>query len=342
MTLHLSIVVPAFNVEKHIEATLFSIFEQTLPVSQVIIINDGSTDKTPQIIKKFLADYSPINWFFYEQENKGVSATRNIGLTKSNSDYILFLDADDCIEKNLSSSIQYELQKEADLIFWPFEPCSIPQISLPDNENLNGFRVFSEMYVSKKIWIWIGATAYKKRFLEINNIKFTENCVNGEDQEFLMKALAHAKKVSPLRETKSFYNFRENSISNQYQFRKFDSVIAVLRGSQYLEKVLNIEENTIAKDILYSEYHLFFKINLFILFSKKIKARAAINQILDSIKSNYSQYQLEKIQATISNDTLAQKTKNFFLKKHPEIYACYIFLKYKNYTTKKGHGIIKI
>lgn len=91
-----SIIIPSYNAEIFIKETLESVFGQTYNLIEVIIIDDGSTDNTSNLVKKVYG--SRVKYFY--QENKGVSAARNLGYQKSKGEYVLFLDSDDIIERN--------------------------------------------------------------------------------------------------------------------------------------------------------------------------------------------------------------------------------------------------
>jgi glycosyltransferase involved in cell wall biosynthesis len=85
----ISVIVPLYNTEKYIDEALQSLLHQTYKIDQIIVIDDGSTDKGAEIVKK----YPQIE--LYQQENQGLKKTLNIGLSKATGDYIGFLDADD-------------------------------------------------------------------------------------------------------------------------------------------------------------------------------------------------------------------------------------------------------
>lgn len=88
---YFSIIIPLYNKESFIENTLKSIFSQTFTDYEIIVVNDGSTDKSEAIVLKF----SDKRIRFYNQKNQGVSSARNFGIKKSKGDFIAFLDADD-------------------------------------------------------------------------------------------------------------------------------------------------------------------------------------------------------------------------------------------------------
>ena len=88
-----SIIIPVFNSEKYLDDTITSALSQTWTNIEVIIVDDGSTDQSLNITRKFDDDRIRV----FEQENKGASTARNKGLTEANGDYIQFLDADDLL-----------------------------------------------------------------------------------------------------------------------------------------------------------------------------------------------------------------------------------------------------
>src|SRR5262245_5378391 len=89
-----SILIPCHNAEKYIGDTLESVFRQTWPVSEVIVVDDGSDDGSVVEIKRFKASGVQL----IEQENRGAGAARNRAYSASSGDFIQFLDADDLID----------------------------------------------------------------------------------------------------------------------------------------------------------------------------------------------------------------------------------------------------
>lgn len=91
-----SIIIPIYNVEKYLNQCLESIFNQTFKNIEVIIVDDGSTDNSHKIVKKFKEKYS--NIIYLSQSNRGVSAARNLGLKYASGKYVLFVDPDDYLD----------------------------------------------------------------------------------------------------------------------------------------------------------------------------------------------------------------------------------------------------
>lgn len=104
-----SVIIPAYNIGKHIARGIRSCIRQTYKGIEIIIVDDGSTDNTWEIIKSFAREDSRVKAF--HQENFGVSAARNAGLSYARGDYIIFLDADDWLEKD---AVEYLLKIKGD------------------------------------------------------------------------------------------------------------------------------------------------------------------------------------------------------------------------------------
>jgi glycosyltransferase involved in cell wall biosynthesis len=88
-----SIIIPVYNGSRFLAETVASVFEQSFNDFELLIINDGSTDNTKEIIDALQEKYNRITYF--EKKNSGVSAARNLGLIKANGEFVVFLDADD-------------------------------------------------------------------------------------------------------------------------------------------------------------------------------------------------------------------------------------------------------
>ena len=101
----LSIIIPVYNVEKYVEKCLRSCAEQDLPSDEyeIIVVNDGTKDSSLEIVERVAKDYS--NIAIISQENAGLSAARNKGLSLAKGEYIWFIDSDDWIEKNCLQKI---------------------------------------------------------------------------------------------------------------------------------------------------------------------------------------------------------------------------------------------
>ena len=117
----ISVIIPLFNAENTIIAALDSVKDQTFGTEnfEILVINDGSTDQSKIVVEKYIAENSELNIILIDQENKGVSAARNVGFKKSKGEYIALLDSDDVwlptkTEKQLN--IIYNSKDKIDLL----------------------------------------------------------------------------------------------------------------------------------------------------------------------------------------------------------------------------------
>ena len=106
----ISIIVPAYNAEKYIEKCIESLIHQTKEELEFIIVNDGSTDHTEEIVKK----YKDKRIKYFKNKNQGIGKTRNFGIEKAKSNYIMFLDSDDYLEKR-ACEVMYNKAVQNDL-----------------------------------------------------------------------------------------------------------------------------------------------------------------------------------------------------------------------------------
>lgn len=165
----ISVLIPAYNVENYIEKCLDSLINQTLSYDkyEIIVVNDGSTDNTENILKKY-SNITVIN-----QNNMGISGARNTCLSNANGKYITFVDSDDYVDK----SYLEELLKEAEKNNLDFVKCAyniqkidgeISTTNICEIERNNGFNL-DDICINGYLW----ASLFKKSIWK--NISFPEN-----------------------------------------------------------------------------------------------------------------------------------------------------------------------
>lgn len=109
-----SIIIPTYNSSKTIGEAIESVTNQTSEKWELIIVDDGSTDSTREIITPFLSK----NVYYYYQDNRGVSAARNYGFAQSSGSFVLFLDSDDSLKRTLIQELSEFTFHNYDLITW--------------------------------------------------------------------------------------------------------------------------------------------------------------------------------------------------------------------------------
>lgn len=186
----LSIIIPAYNIEKYLPRCLESIIRQQCKDLEVIIIDDGSNDDTPTICDTYAERYDYIK--VTHKHNSGVSAARNLGLKKAIGKYIMFVDGDDSlVEDSLTKAIAMAIHDNADISIFrcqtadtdytPRGECfSFPQQAT--ESSISGLELFcNHTYYRSSVW----GALYKADFMKRHNTLFIENIANGEDGLFM-------------------------------------------------------------------------------------------------------------------------------------------------------------
>ncbi|OMD31879.1 hypothetical protein BJP48_14895 [Paenibacillus odorifer] len=249
--MNLSLVIPVYNIEQYITPIFNSLLDQSDPHFEVIIVDDGSTDNTYNVIEKILSRNPGLFCKVIRTENHGVSAARNRGLAEATGNYVLFVDGDDYVSADLVSTLQsYTQDEQPEIICWGYNHVSEGRETLlsctSDYSDVTGSEALARIFVNKSLRIWTGSIAYKREFLLLHELGYTERCVNGEDQEFIYKALSRAARVISIPDILSFYLQRNSSISNSYNVNKFDVVDAFKRVDEYFKTYPFAELDTIS------------------------------------------------------------------------------------------------
>lgn len=193
-----SIIIPVYNAEKYIKNTLDSIKKQSCVNYEVIIVDDGSTDSSGEICKKYTVD---ARFIYLKKENGGVSETRNYGLKYATSKWIVFLDSDDELEVNCISNVIKAIHNtNADLICfgYQFKTGSVLGAKCQLSDNLYTFNTVAqaveELYHRKclnQVWNKV----FNLDIIRTNGIEMDESLWMGEDFMFVLNYLQYVKQI---------------------------------------------------------------------------------------------------------------------------------------------------
>lgn len=192
----LSIIIPCYNCEDTISIALDSI--SNLKNVEIILINDGSTDNTKNIIDKYLSKNTNIKYLF--QENKGPGSARNKGINCATGNYIMFLDSDDYIvSENLEEIINlYLLKEKHDIVYYNFQQVS-ESGQIYKTYNIDKFQKLSKKELIKNTisWNlpWGQFKIIKTNIIKENLIYFEENINNVEELFFTINVLNNSKNI---------------------------------------------------------------------------------------------------------------------------------------------------
>uniref|UniRef100_A0A7C5VKN2 Glycosyltransferase family 2 protein n=1 Tax=Fervidobacterium thailandense TaxID=1008305 RepID=A0A7C5VKN2_9BACT len=197
-----SIVIPAYNVEKYILQTLESVLNQTYRNFEIILVNDGSTDNTEEVARKVLKS-GDIPYRIVSQPNRGVSVARNVGIALAQGKYLKLLDGDDLLEKRAIELLITACEEENALITFGKQDVittfgrklyRYDDMYEVDWKVADYRRAVTEFLLGK-IHIGCNSALLQTNFLRENNVYFKPGARFGEDNEFIAKALYFAKKV---------------------------------------------------------------------------------------------------------------------------------------------------
>ncbi len=213
VTNRVSIILPVYNCEKYLEETLTSIINQTYLNWELIIINDGSTDQSLKICNYFKEKDKRV--YIINQENKGVSVARNVGLSKTKGEYIVFLDGDDIIKNDyLEKMINYIKMYNVDICI-----CSYTTIKNHISFS-NQFRIENGVYSSTTQFLFqndiFGGYCWNKmyKFTILEGIVFNKKLSIMEDLVFNIDIWEKDPLVYYTNEPLYNYYVRSNSATN--------------------------------------------------------------------------------------------------------------------------------
>lgn len=248
-----SIVVPVYNVEQYLTKCLESLTSQTLTDIEIIVVNDGATDGSQEIIERFQKSCSNIKVFI--KPNGGLSDARNFGLAYATGEYIGFVDSDDFVEPNMFELLYKKAKAEdSDIV-----ECNLYH-TYPDSEDIEiGKKIIDkkEMLMFGRAVVW--NKIYKREWLLGTKVIFPKGLIY-EDVEFFIKLVPHIRKYSYIEEASIHYVQRNTSI-NHYATLKTLDILKILKNiytyyheEGYLEEYKEALEFFYARILLCSSF----------------------------------------------------------------------------------------
>ncbi|MGB4752553.1 MAG: glycosyltransferase family 2 protein [Fervidobacterium sp.] len=239
----ISIIIPVYNVEAYISETLKSVFNQTFKDFEIIVVNDGSKDKTPQIVREILRS-STFPFKIIDQVNRGVSVARNVGFDHSEGRYIKFLDGDDKLVPNALEVLVNEIQKcSCGLVYGGQDVVTVSGKILYKYEDMYrqdwtvaGSRDAIIDFLISKIHISCNSCLIVRRIIEEHNIRFTPGSKYGEDNEFLTKVIYYSNVVHYVGQSICLATYREDSTTKTATLSTFHNVGVMKRLKKFFEE----------------------------------------------------------------------------------------------------------
>lgn len=237
-----SILVPIYNVEKYLRECLESLIAQTLEDIEIICINDGSTDSSPEIIKEFQAKDKRIK--VINKENSGYGASMNKGVEAATGEYIGIVESDDFADKTMFENL-YNQAKANDLDilksdFIQYWGDTKQRIKAGNIDKDHTDKVFTSdeykevLNIVPSIW----SAIYKRDFIETNKIRFSETAgASYQDTGWYFKTMLCAKRI--MLTTKAYLYYRQDNPNSSVKStakayavcKEFESIVDFMKST---------------------------------------------------------------------------------------------------------------
>lgn len=233
----ISVIIPVYGVEKYIAQCLESVINQTYKNLEIIVINDGTKDRSAEIAKEYAAKDSRIK--VYDFKNGGLSVARNRGLEIATGEYISYLDSDDWLDtKMYETLLETAMKNEADMVKCGIietngaaeEKITFSDVKIINNEQHKAF----ENYFKGILWTLAWNGLYKRELAK--KVKFPDNVVH-EDNYSSGMFLYLSKKVLVIPFCGNYYRVNDAGISKGGMKKPLDKILAIIKLKQDLLKL---------------------------------------------------------------------------------------------------------
>lgn len=321
-----SVIIPVYNGEKYIRACLESVLKQTLQEIEIIVINDGSTDSTQEILENYQKQYND-KIKIVKKENEGQGEARNVGIDLSQGEFLTFVDADDEIEPNMLQNM-YELLKkeEADVVICDYyeiyEKNRVLKKAIPQRQN----------DIKRDYIVSVAGPCNKLIRTEILTKKKLHFIQTGayEDLSIIPLIGLYANKIVYLEEPLYNYYIRQGSTMRQNNFN--NKLLSIYEVLEYLTKEFEksglLEKYEEELEFIYIKHLLYAGTGRFLEYKE---GKYQINKIVEIMKKKYPNWKKNKYYKTQSK-LFKLNCKIFYTNK---LWLILLFQRIKN-ILKKG------
>lgn len=286
-----SIIVPVYNVERYVRKCLTRLVEQTLKDIEIIIVDDGSTDNSAQIIKEFAKRDNRIK--YYKKENGGLSDARNYGMKYATAPYIAFLDSDDYVDVTIYEKMYRKAKKdECDMVecnfYWIY-----PRHRHKNKKDI-GKKYSNQSKMLEKARVVAWNKLYKREIIEKNKVQFPKGLIY-EDIEFFYKLIPYIHTVSFVKEPLVYYVQRKKSIINKQTkknsdiFKVFEHIVEYYQKNNFYHTYKEELEYSCARILLCSSFKRIAKIK-----DKELR-KELLNETWIYLNTKFPQWKQNKI-----------------------------------------------
>ena len=331
-----SVIVPVYNGEEYLKECLESIINQTFKPIEIIIVNDGSYDNSLEIIKEYMKIDNRIK--LVNKENGGLAAARNSGIKEAKCKYILFVDADDFIDKNTIKYLYDKAEREEldvvifDMfIYYNNENKKLyKDIDIPDNKIKDNIEYLIDFFLGKGIGS-VANKLWKTELYHSNSILYPENISYGEDSSTMPRLISKAKRIGKINKPLYYYRQNEKSMTHKKDKRIYEYILAYNIVIDYLKRD---EFEKLKKYKFTFKYNLVYRhLEDVFFWSKIVKENKDYNKVYHEFKKDIKNkdniYIKDSTKLSIINSIIVKAYKiNFFIGEFVK-YNIYIIIKIK-------------
>lgn len=256
-----SVIIPAYNCEKTLEATVESVRASGLTDYEILLVDDGSQDGTPALCDRLCAQMPEVRCI--HQENAGVSAARNRGITAAQGEYLWFVDADDTVDAGaLTHAAEIALEQQPDMLIFGLsfdyyhrgkcyrrEELVWPHERMLSEAELRG--VFQELYACNALTSGCNKL-FRRAVIVESGARFDENRILMEDYLFVLDVLAYCTRVYCLPEVIYRYRQREDEKSAYRRLCRIPDLAAYMQPFTESMEKLKVPDGTKLVSDLYA------------------------------------------------------------------------------------------
>lgn len=308
----LSIIIPCYNVEKYVDATIDSLKKQKREDVEFLFINDGSTDGTKAIIEEFAACDNRAK--LINQPNGGVSSARNTAIAAATGDYIYLLDGDDYLtDDGTDAIIKYIELSDCDILLSNIWIVNGANKRLQKCRIQEGAYTPYDLFKARPVFPTGIKNVYKRQIIIENRLRFNENIKCGEVYEFTVNFLCHSRKVYVADDSFAHYVMRPSSATHKINHLADRSVLSMAESLyQHSEAFVTCPS-----------FHMTaFKLIVSFTYTKYLRLGYASPEIYESIK------------LVVQNKIFRRCLKKVAFNRHPcwkeRLLACYILISGKS------------
>lgn len=300
-----SIIMPGYNVEDYIKRAVDSVLNQTFDDYELIIVDDGSTDKTKEICDEFKDEKTKV----IHKKNGGLSDARNEGFKKATGEYIIFMDSDDYWDKDLLKEINKSLGNNPDVVRFQIRTIDenktsvdYPESPFESKSGEEAFSLITKYHFVENAW----AYAIKRDYYLKNKFEFKKGAIH-EDYGLTPLIIIKANIVNSINYIGYNYCIRSNSLMTNTDYEKVKKKVKDFY-EHYLYLNKEIEKVNVDKTIF-----------------KSFIANSLILKICELKGKEYKEYKnklkQDKVLDNVLSDTLSRKIKKIIMNISPKLYS---------------------